>query len=89
MGGSGSSCLTPNWFFYAPRVGVGGTTREAALGSVPDLSVRANERIMEPIPQTRFGDARGGLGLSTQPAARATPNLGPANKAGPFFRTLP
>ena len=76
MGGSGSSCLTPNWFFYAPRVGVGGTTREAALGSVPDLSVRANERIMEPIPQTRFGDARGG-GWETspprpKPAARAS-----------------
>src|SRR5215472_7778015 len=50
-------------------------------------SLCATERTMEPISQTRFGDARGGLGLSTQTAARAhdDPTLAPPTKRGFFF----
>jgi len=49
-------------------------------------SLCATERTMEPIPQTQFEDARGGLGLSTQTAARAhdDPTLAPPTKRGLF-----
>jgi hypothetical protein len=49
-------------------------------------SLFATERTMEPIPRTRFGDARGGAGTSIQAAARAhdDPELGPALLAGLF-----
>src|SRR5215471_6431449 len=50
-------------------------------------SLFATERTMEPIPRTRFGDARGGLGLpSRQPPARMTTSPWPRFVGGAFFR---
>src|SRR5262249_52228838 len=86
-GGDGrvwSSCLTPNWVLLCAT---GRRRRDNARG--PDVSVRANEQIMEPIPQTRFGDARGGWDSPPSQPPALPQTLAPPTKRGLFSERHP